>query len=257
MCLILIAHKPSPLKRLIIAANRDEFFARPTRAMDFWNEHPDILAGKDLAGGGTWLGIKRNGRFAALTNYRDPSAQKPDPPSRGGIITDYLKSRLTPKEFIDQLQKGAHRFNGFNLLAGDRDTLYWFSNMVQEAKQLPPGIYGVSNHLIDTPWPKVTKGKKVLAAILSQRKEITMEPLFSMLTNNEIPGDSELPDTGVGKEWERILAPIFVRSPSYGTRSSTAIVMDEAGKVEICERSFNGKKDLEYSEKGFSFEIRP
>jgi uncharacterized protein with NRDE domain len=257
MCLILIAHKPSPLKRLIIAANRDEFFARPTKVMNFWDDHPDILAGKDLAGGGTWLGIKRNGRFAALTNYRDPSVQKSDPPSRGGIITRYLESRLTPKKFIDQLQKDAHKFNGFNLLAGDRNTLYWFSNMAPEAKQLSPGIYGVSNHLIDTPWPKVTKGKKALAAILSREKELTMEPLFAMLTNTGTPGDSELPDTGVGKEWERILAPIFVRSPSYGTRSSTVIVMDETEKVEICERSFNGKKDLGYSEKGFVFEIQP
>ncbi|MCP4118174.1 MAG: NRDE family protein [Desulfobacteraceae bacterium] len=256
MCLILVAHKPTPLKRLIIAANRDEFFTRPTRAMDFWEDNPDILAGKDLTGGGTWLGITKTGRFAALTNYRDPSVQKSAPPSRGTIITDYLQSRLTPKAFIGRLQKQAHRFNGFNLLAGDTSTLYWFSNMAAEPKQLPPGIYGISNHLIDTPWPKVTKGKKALAAILARNKDITMAPLFSMLSDTEAPGDNELPDTGVGKEWERILAPIFIDSPGYGTRSSAVIVMDETGEVEVCERNFNERNNLEYSEKGFAFQIR-
>ncbi len=257
MCLILVAHKPDPLKRLVIAANRDEFLARPTRAMHFWEDNPGILAGKDLAGGGTWLGINKNGRFAALTNYRDPAAQKPDPPSRGTIITNYLDSHLPPKEFIDTLGKDSHRFNGFNLLIGDNDSLYWFSNMAPEAKQLLPGIYGVSNHLLDTPWPKVTRGKKALATVLAQEKKITMEPLFSMLSNTETPWDSELPDTGVGKEWERILAPMFINSPAYGTRSSTVIVMDKTGQVEVCERSFNRKNNLEYSEEGFSFQVRP
>lgn len=257
MCLILIAHKPDPLKRLIIAANRDEFLARPTQAMHFWEDHPDILAGKDLVGGGTWLGMNKNGRFAALTNYRDPSVQRPNPPSRGTIITDYLDSRLPPKAFIDGLKKECHRFNGFNLLIGDRDALYWFSNMAPEAKQLPPGIYGVSNHLLDTPWPKVTKGKKALATALAQEKKITMASLFSMLADPETPLDNALPDTGVGKKWERILGPVFINSPSYGTRASTVIMVDETGMVDVCERSFNRKNNLEYSEEGFSFQIRP
>ena len=257
MCLILLAHKPDSLKRLIVAANRDEFLNRPTERMHFWHDNPNILAGKDLAAGGTWLGITRNGRFAALTNYRDPLSQKLDAPSRGKIITDYLEGDLTPVAFLEKLEKKGSRFNGFNLLVGDKNSLYWFSNIKGEIKKLGHGIYGISNHLLDTPWPKVNRGKNSLKVILSQKERITTESLFSMLEEREIPKDNELPDTGVGMEWEKILAPIFIHSPWYGTRSSTVIIMENSGKTVVCERTFNRGKDMGYSEERFLFQIQP
>jgi len=261
MCLILLAHKPDSLKHLVVAANRDEFLNRPTEKMHFWNDNPNILAGKDLAAGGTWLGITISGRFAALTNYRDPLSQKIDAPSRGKIITDYLESDVTPAAFLEEFRKKASMFNGFNIIVADKNSLYWFSNRKGEIKRLGPGIYGISNHLLDTPWPKVSRGKNSLKAILSQEDPITTESLFSMLKEREIPEDDKLPDTGVGIEWERILGPIFIHSPSYGTRSSTVLIMENSGKTVVCERTFDGKsgggKNIGYSEKRFSFQMLP
>ncbi len=249
MCLILFAYKAGPGKKLILAANRDEFFSRPTAAMDFWQDNPYILAGRDLKEKGTWLGMDRNCRFAALTNYRDPASVKNNPPSRGQIIKDYLTSDNSAADFLEKLQEQADSFNGFNLVLSDAKSFFWFSNKGGKPKQLGPGIYGLSNHLLNTPWPKIKKGTKALEKIVSNKKNVSAEDLFHLLENREIPHDSELPDTGVGIEWERILAPVFIGSRDYGTRSSSVIIMNNDGHSLIAERGFNKKGQLEYEKK--------
>ncbi len=252
MCLILFAYKAVPDNRLIIAANRDEFFSRPTSPMHFWKTNPRIIAGTDLKAGGTWLGINENKKFAAITNYRDPLSTKKNPPSRGQIIKNYLDSNKNAAEFLDELNKKASSFNGFNLLLSDSHHLFWFSNRNKKAKKLKPGIYGLSNHLIDTPWPKVTIGKQALKELIyRKKKDLSPNDLFHILENKKIPKESELPDTGVGLKWEKILAPVFVNSPEYGTRSSSVIITSKDGHSLIGERGFDKNGDIQYERRFF------
>ncbi len=252
MCLILAACGKLPGKRLIIAANRDEFLDRPTRAMHRWKNGSGIIAGKDLKAGGTWLGITEHGRFAAVTNFRDPSIQKTNAPSRGSIVTDFLESDLDPLTFLDRFKTRAQQFNGFNLLAGNPEATCWFSNVSGRATRLPPGFYGISNHLMDTPWPKVTRGKGALEKCLEQTRDLTPDELFPLLQDTTQPPDDKLPDTGVGMAWERLLAPIFIKSPGYGTRCSTVLIISQNGGMEIRERTFDTKEGGRYSEKRFT-----
>lgn len=257
MCLILAAYEKAPEKRLIIAANRDEFLDRPTRSMHCWAKRSGIIAGKDLKAGGTWLGVTGKGRFAAITNFRNPSIQKQNAPSRGSIVPDFLESDLDPATFLDRFKTQAQHFNGFNLLAGDRNALYWFSNIKGSTIKLLPGLYGISNHLMDTPWPKVTRGKKALEKYLTKNREITTTSLFPLLADRTRPHDDELPDTGVGMAWERLLAPIFIESPIYGTRCSTILIITRTGEIDICERTFDQNQKGRYTQKCFSWNQNP
>jgi len=243
MCLILFAYKAKSGYDLILAANRDEFYHRPASPMHFWEEDPNILAGKDLKSGGTWMGIHRDKRFAALTNYRDPAEYRKDAASRGRIITDYLGSTKSPNHFGEELKQQASRFNGFNLIWGDIGRIYSFSSRDGRILPVSPGIYGLSNALLKTPWPKVTLGKELLRDRLkktsSNRKTVSSNDIFSILENRETPPDETLPDTGVGLETERMLSPMFIESENYGTRSSTVIIAKDSGKVDIWERTFS------------------
>ncbi len=239
MCLILLAVKSHPEYKLVVAANRDEYYERPTAAAAFWADNPGICAGKDLRSGGTWLGITRKGRIAALTNYRDPASIKANSPSRGNLVRNYLSGCKNPVDFLAWLGKNAGRYNGFNLIIGDKDDLYWYSNRGKEKRRLTVGIYGLSNHLLDTPWPKVTRGKEAFRKLLSSKKDFTPDALFTLLADQTIPNDKNLPDTGVGLEWERMLSPIFITSDIYGTRSSTLIMLDKKNYVTFMERTFN------------------
>lgn len=240
MCLILAAWEKHPVYRLIIASNRDEFLDRPALAMHPWENKPGIIAGRDIQAGGTWLGVNLNGRFAGLTNFRDPSSQKKDAPSRGEIVTDFLESDLDPAAFLNsRLKPSAEKFNGFNLLASDKNSLYWFSNIKGSVTKLSPGYHGLSNHLMNTPWPKVTRGKKALKELVEREKHITPQAIFALLKDTSQPKDSELPDTGVGREWERILAPMFIQSPTYGTRCSTVLMITRDGTINIWERTYD------------------
>jgi uncharacterized protein with NRDE domain len=238
MCLIFVAVDAHPKYRFVIAANRDEFYDRPTLPVSFWPEAPELLAGRDLRAGGTWIGITRTGRIAAVTNYRDPKTIKAAAPSRGKLVSDYLSSRESPMPYLEMLLPGAHKYNSFNLLLGHREELYWYSNRGTEIRRLSPGIHGLSNHLLDTPWPKVEQGKKALSRILAEEDPST-EDLFRLLLDGTVASDESLPDTGVGLEWERILSPIFITSPTYGTRSSTILLLDRSGRVMFMERSFD------------------
>lgn len=236
MCLILAAWQAHPDYPLVVAANRDEFFARPTAPAQFWEEAPDVLAGRDLEAGGTWLGVTRRGRFAALTNFRDPACNKTGAPSRGKLVSGFLRGNQSAQDYLRELDSVADRYNGFNLLFGDRHGLWCFSNCGEGERELAPGVYGLSNHLLDTPWPKVAHGKSALADAMDALPD--EEPLFALLRDDSIAPDDALPRTGVSLEWERLLSASFVRSPAYGTRSSTVVLMDNSGNLRFAEQTF-------------------
>ncbi len=239
MCLILFSFKQHPLYPLVIAANRDEFYDRASAPAAFWEDAPDLLAGRDLVAGGTWLGITRSGRLAALTNYRDPRSSREDAPSRGMLVAGYLRGRETPEAFLEKLSKETRSYNGFSLVLGDAGTLYYFSNRNECSCELKPGLYGLSNRFLDTAWPKVERGKKALAELLASERDPAPEELFRILADECRPEDNRLPDTGVGIEWERLLSPLFIKSPTYGTRSSTVLLINKEGIVTFVERTFN------------------
>ncbi len=256
MCLLLLAVRKHPDYKLILAANRDEYYDRPTAPAAFWNEAPHLLAGKDLRAGGTWLGITRQGRIAAITNYRDPASMKTNAPSRGRLVSGFLLGQESPERFLKGLAQEKDRYNGFNLIIGEKDQLYWFSNRGDGAHKLSPGLYGLSNRLLDSPWPKVTRSKEAMASLLSEQKNPPQEKLFHMLGDRSIARDEQLPDTGVGMEWERILSPIFITSPTYGTRSSTVILIDRNNGVTFTEKTFNSDPEHATSVQ-YEFKIEP
>ncbi len=237
MCLLLFGVKASTSFPLILAANRDEFYQRPTAAMDFWQENPSILAGKDMEHGGTWFGINTKGRFAALTNYRDLSTLRQNAPSRGNIIVNFLESDHNMLDDLKILREKASCYNGFNLLVGNGHHLYHFSNQNQKITPVPPGVHGLSNHFLNTPWPKVATGKKALARAI-HADNLTPETLFDLLSDSSHPPDHLLPDTGVGLEWEQLLSPMFIKSPSYGTRSSVVMCITSQGEIQVTERTY-------------------
>jgi len=242
MCLILLAWQAHPTYPLILAANRDEFYDRPTAAADFWEDRPDILGGRDLKDGGTWLGVTRRGRWAALTNYRDPQAIRPGAPSRGWLVRNFLTGGAPPAEYVERLAPRAQEYNPFNLLAGDAESLHILSSRGLEGP-VPAGIHGLSNALLDTPWPKIRRGREAFRLLLEQGPEPDVEALFQLLVDTERAPDGELPETGMGLDWERILSPLFITSPVYGTRSSTLLMMDRRGRVTFLERSFQGSPE--------------
>jgi uncharacterized protein with NRDE domain len=256
MCLILIAYRHHPRYPLILAANRDEFYERPTQALEFWPDRPEIAAGRDLKRMGTWLGISRQGRLAAVTNYREAGVQRPEAQSRGHLVTDFLATRATPPDYLHRLRANGHLYNGFNLIVGDVRGLYYYSNRGGTASPVQPGIHGLSNHLLDTHWPKVRDGKSKLAAILAENEnDIDRQRLLEALQDQSVPPDNQLPDTGVGPAWERMLAPIFITSPTYGTRCSSLLTIDANAAVVFTEVSWRpaearptlkGEKQIRY-----------
>lgn len=238
MCLLLFSYKYHPAYKLIVAANRDEYYNRPALPADFWEDDENILAGKDLLAGGSWLGITKRGRFAAVTNYRDMSEINSSAPSRGNLIKEFLSSDITPDSFGKKIEQSAGNYNGYNLVFGDTDNLFYFSNKSLKLINLTPGIYGLSNHLLDTPWPKVRKSKTSFKSILSD-KNIKEDRLFELLSDTSIPSDDSLPDTGLSLEIERAVSPIFVKTPLYGTRSSTVIFWSNNNEVKFIEKSLD------------------
>ncbi len=240
MCLILLAYECHPAYRLILAANRDEFFARPTAPAAFWDTDPHVLAGRDLQEGGTWLGMTRGGRFAALTNYRDPSSYRQERPSRGRLVSDFLRGNMPTAAYLDMLRSKGDDYNGFNLIFGTTEGFCYFSNRVNLPSGITPRIHGLSNRLLDTPWPKVSRGKEALARLIASGSAIVDDDLFVILADRTLAPDHQLPDTGVGIERERLLSPLFIISPAYGTRSSTIILIDRNNRVTFTERTFNG-----------------
>ncbi|MFD1205233.1 NRDE family protein [Sporosarcina contaminans] len=253
MCLINFHFQDHPIYRLIVAANRDEFYERPTAPAHFWEDQPHLLAGRDLSQHGTWLGITKNGRFAALTNYRDPSEQKKEIRSRGEIVTAFLDSDMTAAEFLKSLQLKRSEYAGFNVIAGTVDELFYYSNVENEVKEISAGTHGLCNHFLNTPWPKVIKGKMDLHRIVEQKRAIQPSELFGVLQHAEPFPDEQLPNTGVGKQLERILSPLFIKSEGYGTRSSTVLLIDHENTITFVERTYRDGIFME--ERSFSFRI--
>ncbi len=238
MCLIVFAWQVIPGMPLIAAGNRDEFYDRPASAAGWWDDYPQVFAGRDLQGGGTWLGVTRDGRFAALTNIRAPSERREDAPSRGVLVANYLAGEMNAEEYVAEIVSQDDRFNGFNLLVGDRDRLIWFSNRgqadVRNGKPLAPGIYGLSNGLLDTPWPKVVRTKAQFASLLCQGA--SEDAYFEMLTDTARASDCRLPKTGVDVELERMLSAVCIESPTYGTRVSTLVRLHDSNAAVLSER---------------------
>lgn len=237
MCLILFSYEQHSTYRLILAANRDESYDRPTAPAAFW-EGDQILAGRDLEAGGTWMGVTRTGRWAAVTNFRDfTEPVKTEAPSRGRLVTRFLNSSSPPAVFAAQLKEEADRYNGFSLLLGTPDAIAYFSNRDNQVKQVGAGLYGLSNHLLDTDWPKVERGKQALSEVMEAR-QIDPDELLDILADRRVPSDEKLPNTGLDLERERMVAPIFIESAGYGTRSSTVLLISRTGQVTFVERSY-------------------
>ena len=237
MCLIAVSWQQFAEHPLVLLSNRDEFYSRPTRALAHWPESvPAIFAGQDLELGGTWMGITAQGRFAAVTNYRDPARRAQAALSRGWLVSDYLKSALAPAQWLQQLEPDAARYGGFNLLLGTPTELWCFSNITLEARRLAPGLYGLSNHLLDTPWPKVEGLKQALAAQLAQPGWQPAD-LLDLLGDREVAPDTALPDTGVGLALERQLSPRFIQLDKYGTRASSLLYRHGA-QLTLIERTW-------------------
>ncbi|MEO1052835.1 MAG: NRDE family protein, partial [Bacteroidota bacterium] len=238
MCLIFFSYKEHPKYDLIIAANRDEFYERPTTQAKFWEEYPSILAGRDQEAGGTWMGISRQGKVSMLTNYRDPANIKSNAPSRGHLVSDFLKNGESPEAYLSEIAKNGEAYNGFNLLVGDRDNLWYYSNYKKKYEVVEKGLHGLSNHLLDTGWPKVKKGLGKMSHLMSE-ETIDPEVLFDAMYDDHIAKDNELPNTGVGLERERMLSPMFIKSPVYGSRCSTVTMFDKSGKIFFAERTYD------------------
>jgi len=248
MCLILVAWQSHPEYPLVIAGNRDEFYARPAAPAHWWKDAPQVLAGRDLAEvigePGTWMGMTAEGRFAALTNYRAPSEKRIDARSRGELVSAFLRGSATPRDYLDDLAIDTSAYNGFNMLACDMHELWWYSNRckTREPQRLKPGLYGLSNALLDTPWPKVRSRVGALAEALAADTGLptaSAEPYLQLLADDRQAPDWELPATGVAPEWEKLLSSAFIRSPNYGTRASTVLRVRHDGRFDLSERSFD------------------
>ena len=237
MCLVLVAWQVHSQVPCLIAANRDEFHGRPTAPARWWADDSQVLAGRDLQAGGTWLGITRTGRFAALTNFRDPEQRRTNAPSRGALVTSILQSTDSTAQILAHLGSiGAH-YNGFNVIFSDGQQLGIYESIRDAGRELGPGLYGLSNHLLDTPWPKVSIAKNRLAAALSNLTD--SKPVLALLRDEQPAADGGLPNTGVSLEWERLLSSAFVRAADYGTRCSTIIRVDRRGSSCFDEWSWD------------------
>jgi len=253
MCLINFQLNNHSKYKLVMAANRDEEYSRPTEAAHYWQEHPHILGGRDLRGMGTWLGITKNGRISALTNIRNTKEllsthQK----SRGHLVSSYLIGNQNPSEYLNDISKSGKDYAGFNLLVGNQDEIFYLNNYENEVIEVDQGLHGLSNHHLDTPWPKVVKGKDGLKKIM-ESKDGDVEDLFRLLRDNDTAENKELPDTGLSKEIEKNLSPLFINMDKYGTRCSTVILIDHSDNVTFVERTYSDAEQT--GEEKFEFKI--
>jgi uncharacterized protein with NRDE domain len=233
MCLIVVGWRVHPEYPLVVAANRDEFYARPSSPIARWPDAPQVIGGLDLEAGGTWLGISEGGRFAAVTNVREPGMAKGER-SRGALTRDFLTAAASAADFAAQIDGG--RYSGFNLLLGDGESLVYCSNRDGQPRRLAPGIYGLSNHLLDSPWPKLLAARQRFGEALPGLPDESA--FFQLLADQAIVDDENLPTTGVSIEWERLLSAIFVKSANYGTRASTLVWQRADGAITMHEQSF-------------------
>ncbi len=238
MCLILLAWHAHPDYPLVFAGNRDEAYERPALPADYWNDAPEVYGGRDLEKGGTWLGLTLAGRIAAVTNYRDGPARKPAPRSRGELTAGFLRNGGEPDDYLGTIAPDAALYGGFTLLLGDLERLYGFSNRGSGIVKLAAGVHGLSNHLLDTPWPKVTRGRQRVAALLGTGESQLIDGLFEALSDRTPAPGTELPDTGVGAGRERELSPAFIAGERYGTRASTVLLVSRNREAVYVEKRY-------------------
>lgn len=239
MCILFIAVQQHPDYPLIIAANRDEYYNRPTDASDWWPEAPSLLAGRDLRAGGTWMGMTQQGKIAALTNIRAPHTLMDNAQSRGELVSGYLMNQVEDDEYADKLRHSKANYNGYNLLFGQWDHLQVYNNHLDTLEPLTPGFYGLSNANLNSPWPKVNAGVKELKDYCQHADSIEPERLFNLLQNTEKAADDMLPVTGAPPQWEKLLSSIFIETPSYGTRCSTLILIDQLHQATWIEHNYD------------------
>ena len=235
MCLITFAYQAHPTYKFILAANRDEFYARPTSVATWWQDAPDILGGRDLLAQGTWMAVHRNGRFAAVTNYRDIKNIKPDAQSRGDLPVNFLLSEDGPTAYAEKVLQRGSDYNGFNMIVL-ADEMTHVSNYDTKVNVLDSGVYGLSNALLDTPWPKVTRVKEKFNSLIEQ--SFQLEDLVEMMQDTATAPDDVLPETGLDYDREKALSAMCIRTPDYGTCCSTAITIDYEGEVQFLEKSY-------------------
>jgi uncharacterized protein with NRDE domain len=252
--LIFLSLHSHPRYKLVLAGNRDEFHSRPTAPADYWHDAPDLLAGRDLGAMGTWLGVSRRGRVSLLTNFRDPHNINPAAPSRGQLVSDFLLSEATGKDYLDTVSARGSIYNGFNLVAGNPDELWYYSNYGNGVTAVQPGFHGLSNALLNTPWPKVERGKSLLQPAMT-RETIDAEELFELLYDHTPAPDERLPDTGVGLERERVLSSMFIKSPNYGSRCSTVLSVDRDNHVRFSERVYD-LVNFTHATRHFEFDVK-
>lgn len=239
MCLILLSFQASSHYPLVVAANRDEAYTRPTAAASFWTDHTQVYGGRDLEMGGAWMGLTVAGRFAAVTNFRDGYPKAGAPRSRGELVGGYLTGNAEAQAYLQTVAARQTEYAGFGTLAGDLHSLWFLSNYGDGVQAVAPGVHGLSNHLLDTPWPKVATGKQALAALLQHNAPSLMENCFDLLADRSVATDHDLPDTGVGLQREKALGAKFIAvDDRYGTRASTVIIVDRDGNATYAERSF-------------------
>jgi uncharacterized protein with NRDE domain len=244
MCLLIFAHQISPEYPLLVAANRDEFHARPTAPADWWPEHTGLLAGRDLASGGTWMGVTGDGRFAAVTNFRDPARSAPAPRSRGELPLNFLRETHDAATYLNEVAGNAASYAGFNLLVGDEQALWYFTNSDNRPPlQLPPGLYGLSNATLDTPWPKVLIGKDKLQALLDT-DAVTHDALAAVVSDRQQADPGTLLDSHSAAAMEALLSAQFIVTDSYGTRSTTTLWQAADGSIDWREQSFDARGAL-------------
>ena len=240
MCLIAFAWRCAPGYRLVVASNRDEFHERPTRAADFWSDAPHILGGRDLRDGGSWMGLSASGRFAALTNHRNPAALRDAPRSRGHLVADYLRADQPAADYATLVAGQRRSYNGFNLLVGDLDALWYVGDQGDTPTPVAPGIHALSNARLDTPWPKATGLSAALDAELTghSSEDRLVDGLLRELADTTQASDDALPDTGIDRERERQLSARRIVDMRYGTRSSTVLLLREDGRARLDELSY-------------------
>lgn len=252
MCLIFLAINKHPTYKLVIAANRDEFHQRKTAAADFWEDHPEILGGRDLEAGGSWMAMNTSGKISMVTNYRDFHNLKTAAPSRGHLVTDFLMDGNDVESYLKSIEPTAQEYNGFNLIVGDQTKIGYLSNYKEGIEILSDGIYGLSNGLLDSNWPKVIRGKENFAELL--KEDVIADTLVEMLHNEDRAPDDQLPNTGLDIERERAVSSMFIKSPGYGTRCSTVVLIDHHNQVEFTERVYD-LDTFEYITNRFEFLI--
>ncbi len=256
MCLAYFSYHQYDDLPLCILTNRDEYYERPSQKAHFWeSENLKILGGKDSKAGGSWFAVGCDGRWALVTNYRDPARVSSQTRSRGLLVSEYLQSNQSAAEYIYTQKNQSHLYNGFNLLLGDATSLHYYSNITGQGMGLGPGLYGLSNHLLDTPWPKVKTGKKDFGQLLENHRPPEIQSAFAILQDRNTAPDEFLPNTGIDRQWEKILSARFIISPEYGTRATTLIYIYQ-DKMFFSEQSYDNK-GTPLERQDFCFSLSP